>query len=56
MKASGNATAAASIPKGAAAAANWKSWGMGLPWQSTPIPEGAVVVLSPQPRRVLLWL
>jgi uncharacterized protein (TIGR02594 family) len=47
MKASGNATAAASIPKGAAAAASWRSWGIGLPWPSTRIPEGAVVVLSP---------
>jgi uncharacterized protein (TIGR02594 family) len=47
MKASGNPTAAASVPKGAAAAANWKSWGTGLPWPSPSIPEGAVVVLSP---------
>jgi len=47
MKASGNVTAAASIPKGAAAAASWKLWGIGLPWPSTHIPEGAVVVLSP---------
>ena len=47
MKASGNPTAAASIPKGAAAAASWRSWGIGLPWPSTRIPEGAVVVLSP---------
>ena len=47
MKASGNPTAAASIPKGAAAAASWRSWGIGLPWPSTTIPEGAVVVLSP---------
>ncbi len=47
MKASGNPTAAASVPKGAAAAANWKTWGTGLPWPSPSIPEGAVVVLSP---------
>jgi uncharacterized protein (TIGR02594 family) len=47
MKASGNRTAAASIPKGAAAAANWKAWGTGLPWPSPSLPEGAVVVLSP---------
>jgi uncharacterized protein (TIGR02594 family) len=47
MKASGNRTAAASVPKGAAAAASWKTWGTGLPWPSPSIPEGAVVVLSP---------
>src|SRR6185503_9176877 len=47
MKASGNPTVAASVPKGAAAAANWRSWGTGLPWPSSSIPKGAVVVLSP---------
>ena len=47
MKASGNRTVAASVPKGAAAAANWKTWGTALPWPSPDIPEGAVVVLSP---------
>jgi uncharacterized protein (TIGR02594 family) len=46
-KASGNRTVAASVPKGAAAAANWKTWGTALPWPSPSIPEGAVVVLSP---------
>ncbi len=47
MKMSGNATAAASIPTGAAGAANWKAWGDELPFQSTIIPKGAVVVLAP---------
>ena len=46
MKQSGNPTVAASVPKGAAGAANWKSWGAEVPSQST-IPPGAVVVLSP---------
>ena len=46
MKESGNPTVAASIPKGAAGAANWKNWGAELPVQSE-IPRGAVVVLSP---------
>lgn len=49
MKSSGNATVAASVPKGAAAAANWKNWGAELPSQSETIPTGAVVVLSPPP-------
>jgi uncharacterized protein (TIGR02594 family) len=47
MHASGNRTVAASVPKGAAAAASWKTWGTALPWPSSTIPEGAVVVLSP---------
>jgi uncharacterized protein (TIGR02594 family) len=47
MKQSGNPTAAASVPKGAAAAANWKNWGADFPSQSGTIPKGAVVVLSP---------
>jgi uncharacterized protein (TIGR02594 family) len=47
MKTSGNPTAAASVPKGAAAAASWKAWGTALPWPARNIPEGAVVVLSP---------
>lgn len=34
-------------PKGAAVAANWKSWGSELPFRSEEIPQGAVVVLSP---------
>ena len=39
-----------SIPKGAAAAENWKTWGdIALPVQSTDIPVGAVVVLAPAP-------
>lgn len=40
---------AQSIPKGAAAAVNWRGWGTGLPVNSTDIPRGAVVVLSPAP-------
>lgn len=35
------------VPSGAAAARNWKNWGIGLPLASTDIPRGAVVVLSP---------
>lgn len=46
MKQSGNPTVAASVPKGAAAAASWKNWGAELPSESE-IPRGAVVVLSP---------
>jgi uncharacterized protein (TIGR02594 family) len=46
MKQSGDPTVAASVPKGAAAAASWKSWGADLQSQSE-IPRGAVVVLSP---------
>jgi uncharacterized protein (TIGR02594 family) len=49
MKSSGNPTVAASVPKGAAAAANWKNWGAEFPSQSGTIPQGAVVVLSPPP-------
>jgi uncharacterized protein (TIGR02594 family) len=47
MHVSGNRTVAASVPKGGAAAASWKTWGTALPWPSSTIPEGAVVVLSP---------
>ena len=35
------------VPKGSAAARNWKSWGVGLPLGGTDIPRGAVIVLSP---------
>lgn len=50
MKDSGSATAAASIPKGAAAAASWNGWGSRLSIQAgDKIPEGAVVVLSKSP-------
>ncbi|HLH88323.1 MAG TPA: CHAP domain-containing protein [Xanthobacteraceae bacterium] len=49
MKDSGNATAAASIPKGAAAAVNWSSWGTALPVRADAVPQGAVVVLSKTP-------
>lgn len=48
MKASGNPTVAASVPKGAAGAANWRNWGAELPSKSE-IPRGAIVVLSPPP-------
>jgi uncharacterized protein (TIGR02594 family) len=34
-------------PKGAAVAANWKSWGNEISFHSKEIPQGAVVVLSP---------
>jgi uncharacterized protein (TIGR02594 family) len=34
-------------PKGAAVAANWKSWGNEISFRSQEIPQGAVVVLSP---------
>jgi uncharacterized protein (TIGR02594 family) len=47
MKSSGNPTAAASVPKGAAAAGNWKNFGADFPLQSKTIPRGAVIVLSP---------
>jgi Cell Wall Hydrolase len=49
MAKSGNATAAASIPKDAALAVSWRSWGKGLAINGKDIPEGAVVVLSPAP-------
>src|SRR5207253_60490 len=42
-----SAAAAQSIPKGAAAAINWRGWGAGLPVNSSNIPRGAVVVLAP---------
>jgi uncharacterized protein (TIGR02594 family) len=48
MKNSGSPVAAASIPKGSAAAASWKIWGAKLPLDGS-IPTGAVVVLSPTP-------
>jgi uncharacterized protein (TIGR02594 family) len=35
------------VPKGAAAAKNWKGWGVELPPGSADIPRGAVIVLSP---------
>jgi hypothetical protein len=48
MKTSGNSTAADSVPKAAPArAASWRNWGDALPLNSTDIPVGAVVVLSP---------
>jgi uncharacterized protein (TIGR02594 family) len=52
MKASGNPTVAASVPTGAAAAANWKGWGSKLSAEGGTIPEGAVVVLSPTDKTV----
>jgi uncharacterized protein (TIGR02594 family) len=47
MKSSGNPTAAASVPKQAAAAVSWKNFGADFPSQSKTIPRGAVIVLSP---------
>jgi len=48
MKSSGNATAAASVPKtNPALAASWKSWGDPLPINGGNTPPGAVVVLAP---------
>jgi uncharacterized protein (TIGR02594 family) len=44
MDKSGNS---ASIPKGSARAANWKTWGTPLPLKSNNVPNGAVVVLTP---------
>jgi uncharacterized protein (TIGR02594 family) len=49
LKHSGDPIAAASIPKGAAVAANWISWGASIPAQPGQIPQGAVIVLAPQP-------
>ena len=49
MKVSGSAEAAASIPKGAAAAVNWGNWGDGLSVRAGDVPTGAVVLLSPSP-------
>jgi uncharacterized protein (TIGR02594 family) len=49
MADSRNTAAAASIPKGAALAVNWRNWGKGLSLGLKDIPVGAVVVLSPQP-------
>jgi len=49
MKECGNATASASIPKGAAAAINWSGWGEALPIRADEVPQGAVVVLAPAP-------
>ena len=48
----GGGPAAASIPRGAAWAANWRNWGdqsLGLGQGDQSIPMGAVVVLSPAP-------
>lgn len=47
LKSCGSAEAAASIPKMAAGAANWKGWGRTLPLESRDIPQGAVVVFKP---------
>jgi len=49
MMKSGDATAAASIPGGSAAAVNWKKWGASLTVKPEEVPLGAVVVLSPSP-------
>ena len=48
----GGGPAAASIPKGAAWAANWRDWGdqsLGMGQGGQSVPLGAVVVLSPDP-------
>jgi uncharacterized protein (TIGR02594 family) len=48
MLKSGNQKVAASVPNQAPArAATWRNWGETLPPNSTEIPQGAVVVLSP---------
>jgi uncharacterized protein (TIGR02594 family) len=48
MLKSGNQKVAASVPNQAPArAATWRDWGETLPLNSTDIPQGAVVVLSP---------
>ncbi|MBR1284441.1 hypothetical protein JQ597_20540 [Bradyrhizobium sp. AUGA SZCCT0177] len=47
MKRCDSPTIQASVPKGAAAAVSWKSWGADFPLQSKTIPRGAVIVLSP---------
>jgi uncharacterized protein (TIGR02594 family) len=47
MKDSGNAEAARSIPKGAAAAVNWGNFWAGLSVRAEDVPLGAVVLLSP---------
>jgi uncharacterized protein (TIGR02594 family) len=47
LKNSGSPEAAASIPKGAAVAANWKGWGRSLLLESRDIPRGALVVFKP---------
>jgi len=48
MLKSGNKKAADSVPNQAPArAATWRNWGEALPLNSTEIPQGAVVVLSP---------
>ena len=54
MKASGNRTAAASVPKGAAAAASWKSWGTGAALAIAEHSRGRGRRALPQPRRVFL--
>lgn len=48
----GGGPAAATIPKGAAWAANWRNWGdqsLGMGQGGQSVPVGAVVVLSPSP-------
>lgn len=47
--ASGDDAAKKSIPAGAARAANWQTWGVGLPLEARDIPRGAVIVLAPAP-------
>lgn len=39
----------AAVPAGAARAANWRGWGQTISAQSDDVPQGAVVVLSPEP-------
>jgi hypothetical protein len=39
----------AAVPQGAARAANWRGWGQTIKAQSDDVPQGAVVVLSPEP-------
>lgn len=49
MKDSGNAEAVQSVPKGAATAISWGSFGAGLSVRAEDVPLGAVVLLSPSP-------
>ncbi|HWL95180.1 MAG TPA: phage tail tip lysozyme, partial [Phycisphaerae bacterium] len=49
MKGCDNPIIKASVPKEAAAAISWRSWGANFPLQSATIPRGAVVVLSLEP-------
>ncbi len=37
------------VPPGSARAANWRGWGQTISPQSNDVPQGAVVVLSPEP-------